>query len=213
VLPAAFYDRDPLTVARDLLGCVVEHRTSAGAVAVRLTEVESYAGQADPGSHAFRGQTPRNATMFGPPGRVYVYFTYGMHWCMNLVCGPVGHASAVLLRAGEVVAGEALARERRTTARAVRDLARGPARLAVALGVQRAVDGTDATDPDGPFRVLAAEPAAAVGEERVRRGPRVGVRGEGADHPWRLWVDGETSVSTYRPAAPRRRRTRPDTAA
>ena len=108
-LPRSFYDRPVLEVARDLLGAVVV----ASGVSVRLTEVEAYAGARDPASHAFRGRTPRNDVMFGPPGHAYVYFTYGMHYCMNLVCGPDGEASAVLLRAGEVVAGLDLARSRR----------------------------------------------------------------------------------------------------
>ncbi len=114
VLDPSFFARPVLEVAPDLLGCVLEHETPDGTVAVRLTEVEAYDGETDPGSHAFRGRTPRNAVMFGPPGHVYVYFTYGMHWCMNLVCGPIGQASAVLLRAGEVVAGKDLAYGRRT---------------------------------------------------------------------------------------------------
>ena len=133
-LPPDFFDRPVLEVAPDLLGAVVTHRSAAGPVSVRLTEVEAYDGESDPGSHAFRGRTPRNEVMFGPPGRVYVYFTYGMHWCMNLVCGSPGSASAVLLRAGEVVEGLPLATSRRTTTRSPRDLARGPARLTVALG-------------------------------------------------------------------------------
>ena len=155
-----------LEVARDLLGCVVEHRSAAGPVAVRLTEVEAYDGEADPGSHAFRGRTARNATMFGPPGRTYVYFTYGMHWCMNLVCSPPGAASAVLLRAGEVVSGAPLARSRRTASRSDRDLARGPARLTVALGVTGELDGTDATDPGSVLRPCCAG-ALPVGRGRV----------------------------------------------
>ena len=106
-----------LQVAPDLLGRVVVHDTPEGTVAVRLTEVEAYAGPRDPGSHAFRGRTPRNGVMFGPGGHVYVYFSYGMHWCMNLVCGAEGDPSAVLLRAGEVVTGLELAQRRRTTAR------------------------------------------------------------------------------------------------
>src|SRR3954451_19417735 len=123
VLPRSFYSRPVLEVARDLLGAVVVHADAdEGSVAVRLTEVEAYAGGHDPASHAFRGPTPRNAVMFGPGGHAYVYFTYGMHFCMNLVTGPDEQASAVLLRAGEVVRGEAAARRRRQPA-AGRDLA------------------------------------------------------------------------------------------
>ena len=199
-LPEAFYDRPVLEVAPDLLGATVEHRTTTGVVVVRLTEVEAYDGAGDPGSHAFRGRTARNAVMFGPPGGVYVYFTYGMHFCMNLVCGPPGRASAVLLRAGEVVAGHELATARRTTARAARELARGPARLTTALGVDRSLDGAVATDPASP---LVVRPGAPPGQ--VRTGPRVGVAGDGAGHPWRFWVDGDPTVSAYRPAVPRRR--------
>jgi DNA-3-methyladenine glycosylase len=200
-VPREFFDRPVLEVAPDLLGAVIEHRSPQGVVAVRLTEVEAYDGERDPGSHAFRGQTPRNAVMFGPPGHVYVYFTYGMHWCMNLVCGPEGLASAVLLRAGEVVVGEPLALARRTTAKSARDLARGPARLTVALGIDGTYDGADAADAASPLRVVTgwSDPAS------VRTGPRVGVSGDGAHHPWRFWLDGEPTVSTYRPAVRRRR--------
>jgi DNA-3-methyladenine glycosylase len=201
-LPPSFFDRPVLEVAPDLLGATVEHRTPAGLVAVRLTEVEAYDGANDPGSHAFRGQTRRNSVMFGPPGRVYVYFTYGMHWCMNLVCGPPGRASAVLLRAGEVVAGRELAQSRRTTSRSPRDLASGPARLTVALGVDREHDGTDATSPTS---VLVARPGEPVDPAAVRTGPRVGVAGDGAGHEWRFWLDGDRTVSAYRPAVSRRR--------
>ena len=201
-LPRAFFDRPVLEVAPDLLGALVEHRSADGVVTVRLTEVEAYDGERDPGSHAFRGRTPRNAVMFGPPGHVYVYFTYGMHWCMNLVCGPPDVASAVLLRAGEVVVGEPLAFARRTSATSARDLARGPARLTVALGIDGAYDGADAVEPSSPLRVLAS--GGRVGS--VESGPRVGVSGDGASHPWRFWLDGEPTVSSYRPAVARRRR-------
>jgi len=205
-LPEAFYARPVLEVAPCLLGCVVEHRSAAGPVAVRLTEVEAYDGEADPGSHAFRGQTRRNATMFGPPGRAYVYFTYGMHWCMNLVCSPPGAASAVLLRAGEVQSGASLARDRRTASRVDRDLARGPARLTMALGVTGALDGTDVTDPGS---VLVVHPGPWPDLDRVRTGPRVGVAGDGAHVPWRFWLADEPSVSAYRAATPRRTRVAP----
>ena len=201
-LPRAFFARQVLDVARELLGCTVRHETPEGAVAVRLTEVEAYAGESDPGSHAFRGRTPRTAVMFGEAGHAYVYFSYGVHWCANLVTGPVGEASAVLLRAGEVVEGLDLARTRRPAARSDVDLARGPARLAQALGLSRAQDGADLCS-GGPLSVSAGSP---VPEERVRWGPRVGVAGAGAATPWRCWVDGEATVSAYRPAQPRRRR-------
>ena len=203
-LRPAFFARPVLEVAPDLLGATVRHLSPAGPVAVRLTEVEAYAGEADPGSHAFRGRTPRTAVMFGPPGRVYVYFTYGMHWCMNLVCGPEGEASAVLLRAGEVVEGVDLAAARRTTAKAPRELARGPARLTVALGVAGHLDGADATDRRSP---LTVHRRAGRAEREIRTGPRVGVAGDGASRQWRFWLADEPSVSAYRPAVPRRRGT------
>ena len=199
-LPPDFFARPVLQVAPELLGAIVRHVGPAGPVAVRLTEVEAYAGEQDPGSHAFRGRTPRTAVMFGPPGRVYVYFTYGMHWCMNLVCGPDGQASAVLLRAGEVVEGAELAASRRTTAKSARELASGPARLTVALGVDGSHDGADATDPASCLTLLAGVPD--LGSD-VQRGPRVGVAGDGAEHPWRFWLAGEPSVSAYRPAVSR----------
>lgn len=191
-------------MAPELLGRVVEHGSPRGLVAVRLTEVEAYAGTADPGSHARMGPTARNAPMFGPPGHLYVYFTYGMHWCANLVCSPHGEASGVLLRAGEVVRGQELARSRRPAARAARDLARGPARLASALGLDREHDGADACAA-GPVVVRDGDPARSG---RVMTGPRVGVSGPGgsaSEHPWRYWLDGEVSVSTYRAAKPRSR--------
>lgn len=217
-LPAEFYDRPVLEVAPDLLGCVIEHRSAVGLVAVRLTEVEAYDGEGDPGSHAFRGRTRRNATMFGPPGRAYVYFTYGMHWCLNLVSSPPGAAAAVLLRAGEVVGGAPLARRRRTTSRTDSDLARGPARLTVALGVTGELDGTDATDPasvlvvrpglvvhSGRLAAATRPPARPPERRRVLTGPRVGVAGDGARVPWRFWLAEEPSVSAYRPSVARRR--------
>ncbi|NAZ81048.1 DNA-3-methyladenine glycosylase, partial [Kineococcus sp. R8] len=162
-LPRSFFARPVLDVARDLLGRVVVHRTPEGVVAVRLSEVEAYAGEDDPGSHAFRGRTPRTEVMFGEAGHAYVYFSYGMHWCTNLVCGEEGSASAVLLRAGEVVDGLALARSRRVAARRDVDLARGPARLAQALGLARAQDGADVC-AGGALRVLAGTP---VGDGQV----------------------------------------------
>jgi DNA-3-methyladenine glycosylase len=175
-------------VAPALLGCLV---TGHG-VTVRLTEVEAYGGLRDPGSHAFRGPTPRSAIMFGPAGRLYVYFSYGMHWCANVVTGPEGEASPVLLRAGVVLAGRELARERRRTARD-RDLARGPARLAQALGLDKSSLGLDLLDPRSPVRLLEGE-----GGGDVLTGPRVGLSAA-ADTPWRFWLRDEPTVSPYRP--------------
>ncbi len=170
---------------------------------LRITEVEAYDGQNDPGSHAYRGRTARNDVMFGPPGHVYVYFTYGMWFCMNLVCGEEGRASAVLLRAGEVLEGTELARKRRLSARNDKELAKGPARLATALGVDRALDGTDAcASGETPLRVLTGTP---VPSDQVLNGPRTGVAGEGGVHPWRFWVANDPTVSPYRAHVPRRR--------
>lgn len=201
LLDRDFFDRPVEEVAPALLGQVLAHRTAEGEVAVRLTEVEAYAGPKDPASHSYRGRTARNAVMWGPPGHAYVYFTYGMHFCMNLVCGPDGTASAVLLRAGEIVDGLELARARRPRS-TVRDLARGPARLCQALAIDRAHNGLDACDPDSPLRILAGD---AVDPARVRTGPRVGVSAA-KEVPWRFWIDGEPSVSQYRMHVPRRRR-------
>jgi DNA-3-methyladenine glycosylase len=162
ILPRDTFACNAAVVAPALLGCVLEHDTPEGLVAVALTEVEAYHGQADPASHAYRGQTPRNAVMFGPPGHAYVYFTYGMHFCVNLVCLPEGTASAVLLRAGRVVEGEDLARARRIApGPGGRDLARGPARLCQALAITREQNGADVCDPASPLRVRWPRPAEA----------------------------------------------------
>jgi DNA-3-methyladenine glycosylase len=210
VLTRDFFARPSVEVAPDLLGCVLEHATADGLVAVRLTEVEAYAGAADPASHAYRGKTARNAVMFGPPGHAYVYFTYGMHFCVNLVClgrngsGQEG-ASAVLLRAGAIVAGEDLARARRTrgsVAVPFRDLARGPARLCQALAIDRALDGADACVASSPLRVRS-EAGAPPRSAKIATGPRVGVS-SAAEIPWRFWLEGDPTVSVYRAHVPRR---------
>ena len=227
VLPREFFGRPALSVGARLLGCVLEHETAAGLVAAELTEVEAYEGESDPASHAFRGRTARNAVMFGPPGHAYVYFTYGMHFCVNLVCGPEGMASAVLLRAGRVIEGTALALERRPAAGpGGRDLARGPARLCQALGIGRELNGADVCDPGSPLRVRAGRlPGGGVPGSGVpgggmagggmagggmaglpvSSGPRVGVNGA-AERPWRFWVTGDPTVSVYRPHVRRSRR-------
>jgi len=184
-------------VAPSLLGGLI----TAGGVTVRLTEVEAYAGVGeDPGSHAHRGRTPRTEVMFGRPGHAYVYFTYGMHWCLNVVVGQEGRAAAVLLRAGEVVDGLDTARARRPRL-STRDLCRGPARLCNAMGVTGEHGGADLLDPSSPVRLQLP----AAGPDGVLSGPRVGVAGAGAATPWRFWLPDESTVSTYRQAAPRRR--------
>jgi DNA-3-methyladenine glycosylase len=199
----ALLEAPALEVAPRLLGAVLTHTTADGAVAVRLTEVEAYAGEGqDPGSHAHRGRTPRTAVMFGPAGHLYAYFTYGMHTCINVTCLPEGRAAGVLLRAGEVVAGQPLARTRRPTARRDAELARGPALLALALGVALAESGSDLLAP--PFSLELPEAPVAP----IRSGPRVGVSGEGGSaerFPWRFWIGDDPTVSQYRSAVPRKR--------
>ena len=208
LLPRETFAGSAVEVAPALLGCVIEHETAEGLVAVALTEVEAYHGKADPASHAYRGQTRRNAVMFGPPGHTYVYFTYGMHFCVNLVCLPEGTASAVLLRAGRVVEGTGLATARRVApGRQGRDLARGPARLCQALGITREQNGADVCDPGSPLRVRWPEGQSGAGSGGpaslpVSRGPRVGVSAAG-DRPWRFWLTGDPTVSVYRPHARR----------
>ncbi|WP_043263747.1 DNA-3-methyladenine glycosylase [Streptomyces sp. CT34] len=205
LLPRDFFDRPVVDVAPDLLGRTLVRHTPDGPIELRLTEVEAYDGESDPGSHAYRGRTARNATMFGPPGHAYVYFIYGMWFSINLVCGPEGKASAVLLRAGEILTGATLAAGRRPKARNINELAKGPARLATALDIDRSLDGTDVcTTAATPISILHGTPAP---RDRVRNGPRTGVGGDGADHPWRYWIDGDPTVSRYRPHTPRRRTT------
>ncbi|CAM5420227.1 DNA-3-methyladenine glycosylase [Streptomyces avidinii] len=204
-LPRSFFDRPVLTVAPDLLGRTLVRRTADGPLELRITEVEAYEGESDPGSHAYRGRTARNASMFGPPGHAYVYFIYGMWFSLNLVCGPPGHASGVLLRAGEVTVGAELAAKRRVSARNSRELAKGPARLATALDVDRSLDGTDlCAGPDSPLSLLTGTPTSA---DLVSSGPRTGVAGAGAGHPYRFWLTDDPTVSPYRAHAPRRRST------
>jgi DNA-3-methyladenine glycosylase len=171
-----------------------------GRVAVRLTEVEAYSGEGmDPAAHSHRGPTPRAEIMFGPPGRLYVYFSYGVHWCANVVVAPPGVGSAVLLRAGDVVVGEDVARARRPAARVARDLARGPARLTQALAIGPGDKGADLLDPASPVRLHSGPPPSAVSA-----GPRVGIS-VATDLPWRFWATDAVSVSAFRPGVRRRR--------
>lgn len=191
-------------VGPSLLGLVVRHQ----GVSVRIVEVEAYEGDIDPGSHAYRGKTARNAALFGPSGSAYIYLNYGIHRALNVVCGPDGTASGCLIRAGEVIDGLEVARQRRMSASGKvpsnRQLARGPGNLAKALGLDLHQTGqrlnTDADDaivvirPDG-----WAQPAFSTG-------PRVGVSGPGGDgsaFPWRFWITGDDHVSAYR-ASPRK---------
>jgi len=219
-----------LDVAPKLLGMVLRSTSDEGTVAVRLTEVEAYDGPNDPGSHAYRGETPRNAVMFGPAGFLYVYFTYGMHFCMNVSVGPDGQPSAILLRAGEIVEGIDLARARRgqpdtqkvafnqarpgvrsagvrqgpvvkrPNGNPDRDLARGPARMCVALGIGRDHNGVELLAKGSTVQLLPGP--GFDGEPST--GPRVGLR-EAADWNWRFWIPGDPTVSPYRPHVPKRR--------
>jgi DNA-3-methyladenine glycosylase len=180
-------------VAPRLLGWTLRHTTDDGTVAVVLTEVEAYEGEQDPASHAFRGRTGRNDVMFGRAGHLYTYLSYGMHWCCNVVTGPPGLASAVLLRAGRVVEGVDLARSRRGARVPDSRLARGPGCLGQALGLGSTQNGADLLG-DGPVRL---SPPAEGDLADVSSGHRVGVS-VAHDVPWRFWITGDPTVSAYR---------------
>ncbi|MBX3093579.1 MAG: DNA-3-methyladenine glycosylase [Cryobacterium sp.] len=184
-------------VAPLLLGALLHVTDHEGTVTVRLTEVEAYHGPVDPGSHSYRGRTERNRVMFGPPGHLYTYFTYGMHTCANVVCSPEGIGSGILLRGGEIVEGLDLARARRATSRVDADLARGPARLVVATGITLGDGGVDVV-AGSRVRLELREPVAAFSQ-----GPRTGVSGPGGsdEFPWRFWIPGDPTVSPYKAAA------------
>jgi DNA-3-methyladenine glycosylase len=198
---SGFFDRTSVEVAPALLGARFTRHSPLGDVSLRITEVEAYLGVGeDPGSHSFRGRTARNAVMFGPPLHLYAYFTYGMHICANIVCSPEGQASAVLLRAGEIVAGVEHARSNRGEQVAYRDLARGPARLTKALGIPLSDDGADLTG-----EVYSLELDDQVPD--VGTSVRTGVSGPGglAEYPWRFFMPNDPTVSPYRASVPRRR--------
>ena len=187
-LGRSFYRRDPRDVAPDLLGKVLR----LDGVEARIVEVEAYCGSEDPGSHAFRGPTPRNATMFGPPGRLYVYFTYGMHWCMNAVCGDDGEGVAVLVRAAAPMRGIDAMRARRPASRRDVDLCRGPARLCQAFGVDGTYDGADLVTAD---RGLALLDDGTPPPDDPVVGRRIGLT-KGAELPWRWYVPGDPHRSS-----------------
>ncbi|MFF8196624.1 DNA-3-methyladenine glycosylase [Streptomyces bobili] len=180
-------------VAPKLLGSVLTCKTPEGTVSIAITETEAYSGEADPASHAFRGQTPRNAVMFGPAGHLYVYRSHGLHWCANVVTGTDGIASGVLIRAGRVIEGEDLARRRRGERAASPRLARGPGNFCQALGITGEHNGADLLT--GASVVLSeGEPVPAA---LIRLGPRVGVS---KAHDWqhRFYLAGDPTVSAYR---------------
>jgi DNA-3-methyladenine glycosylase len=198
VLPRRFYADGAVAVAPQLLNKLLVRDGRAG----RIVEVEAYRGSRDPASHAYRGPTARNATMFGRPGLLYVYFTYGMHFCANVVCMPEGTAEAVLLRALAPVAGLDVMRGARRGVDKDRDLANGPAKLCQAMGITRTEDGADLVTGSAGLRVVddgVAPPA------RPEVSGRVGIR-HATDLPWRWWVPGDPHVSKARAARPARPR-------
>jgi DNA-3-methyladenine glycosylase len=204
VVDRPFLQRDPRVVAPALLnkllirtdeppdGAPVASPGAEAPVRVgRIVEVEAYCGDADPGSHAYRGMTPRNRTMFGPAGGLYVYFTYGMHWCANVVCGDEGEGVAVLLRALSPVAGLDAMFAARPRARRERDLCSGPAKLCQAFGLDRAADGADLVTGDrGVWLADDGTPPPARPFQSTRIGLSAGV-----EHPWRWCVPGDPHVS------------------
>ncbi|MDQ3985161.1 MAG: DNA-3-methyladenine glycosylase [Actinomycetota bacterium] len=197
-LPKSFYARDAISVARDLIGCVFAHELHRGRVAVRLVEVEAYRGGQDPGSHGFRGMTPRTRTMFGPPGRLYVYFTYGMHWCANIVCAREGVSEAVLLRAGEPVEGIEIMRSLRPAITNDRLLAAGPARLTQAMGIVRRHNGASLLR-GGDFWCAQDSVTNTYRAAEVAQTVRVGLaEGRGDELPWRFVVPGHPYASRRR---------------
>lgn len=179
---------DPVDASKLLLGCTI----TANGVTARIVEVEAYRGADDPASHSYRGKTARNAVMWGPAGHLYVYFVYGMHFCANVVTLTEGVSGAVLLRAAEILDGRDIAAERRPAARNAHDLARGPARLCMALGIGREHNGVDLTSANSAVQLHHGDLGGTV-----RSGPRVGVAAA-HDTPWRFWLDDSKAVSTYR---------------
>jgi DNA-3-methyladenine glycosylase len=183
-----FFARDPVTLARDLLGRVLFYRTTEGLLAGRIVETEAYTGGDDPASHAFRGRTTRNAVMFGPAGHAYVYFTYGMHYCLNVTAEASGTAGAVLLRALEPLAGDEIMRARGDRGPA-RRLLSGPGKIGRAFGLTLVDNGRDFTR--GPLGLAAGSPVA---DREVGVSRRIGIT-RAVDRPYRFVVIGNPSVS------------------
>jgi DNA-3-methyladenine glycosylase len=193
----------PLQAARRLLGSLLEVDAPDGTARMRIVEVEAYGGSPgspfpDPASHGYRGPTDRNRVMYGSAGHLYVYRSYGIHWCGNISYGPVGQCGGVLMRAGEIVAGHDLVSIRRPTARTESQFACGPGNVGSAMGITRELNGSDVSCPDSPVRLYRGPriPASAV-----QTGPRVGVS-SAQDQPWRLWDGRSSAVSKYRRAEP-----------
>ena len=194
-LTLEFYRRNALSVARDLIGCIFVHDDREGRTAVRIVESEAYRGILDPGSHGYRGPTPRTEVMYGPPGRLYVYFTYGMHWCANVVCANEGECEAVLLRAGEPVEGVELMRARRPAATRETEIASGPARLTQAMGIGKQHNGATLLR-GGKFFIAADEVSEAYRAGEIAQTVRVGLgAGKGEEIPWRFVVPGNRYAS------------------
>lgn len=213
---AQIFDAHAVDVPPHVLGARLQVTTEEGSVTVRITEVEAYGDQGeDPGAHGFNGQTPRNASLFGPPRHAYVYRSYGIHFCLNLVSHAAG-AGGVLLRAGDVLEGRELAVRRRGGKDTGAKLLSGPGRLGQGLGVELGMDGTPLEilddipaplpGPSSGVRLTLAPPEEAVAADQISTGPRVGVSGEGgtSSYPWRFWIAGSRSVSPYRASKPRR---------
>jgi DNA-3-methyladenine glycosylase len=205
-LPRSFYARSSRVVARALLGRTLVRDTPQGPLAGVIVEVEAYGGGRDPASHAWRGETPRNRVMFGPAGHAYIYMSYGLHYCLNVVTGRRGHASAVLIRALAPVAGERIMARRRGVTDTHR-LMRGPGCVGQALGLTRAEDGADLTR--GPIWIVDRPP---VRDGRaIRSSRRIGIT-RAAERPWRFFLADHPSVSGPRGARPRAGRSVPSRA-
>lgn len=197
-LPRDFYERDALTVAQELIGCLFIRSTPQGRLAARLIEVEAYRGRIDPGSHGHRGVTERTRVMYGPAGCLYVYFSYGMHWCANIVCAREGECEAVLLRAAEPIDGVELMRRNRNGISDDRLLAAGPARLAQAFGIDKSCNGASVLR-GGEFWCAEDSDTPKVRSGEVSQTVRVGLgKGRGDDIPWRFVVPGHPFASRRR---------------